>query len=193
MTPEFIEVHCLDIGPLRNLSNRTLGINSFEGVFSWPLCYIIIRVQVEGVWAYIKDQVAQVVPDSTGFGSQVPVTLGTPTINQIINVIKESEIGELSVSLSGSRIAWLLVCWQAELLIKKEATMHETVDLTDLKEVVNVTKKEEIDAFSSKFTHSQIKTMLLGNNMHVMTQSLGVGDGPHLPLASWLECGEHIH
>ena len=26
-----------------------------------------------------------------------------------------------------------------------------------------------------------MKTLLLGNNMHVMTQSLKVGDGPHLP------------
>ena len=33
--------------------------------------------------------------------------------------------------------------------------------------------------------------MLLGNNMHVMTQSLKGGDGPHLPL--WLEYDEHIH
>ena len=46
-----------------------------------------------------------------------------------------------------------------------------------------MTKKEEIDAFSSKIIHGQIKTMLLGNNMHVMTQSLRGGDGPHLPLS----------
>ena len=52
------------------------------------------------------------------FGSQVPVTLGTPTINQTINVIKESEIDELSASLNRSRMAHLLACWQAELLIK---------------------------------------------------------------------------
>ena len=65
---------------------------------------------MEGVAGYDKDQVALVVPDSTGFGSQVLVTLGTPTINQIINVIKESEADEFSVSLTGSRIAQLLAC-----------------------------------------------------------------------------------
>ena len=43
-----------------------------------------------------------------------------------------------------------------------------------------MTKNEEIDAFSSKIIHNQMKTMLLGNNMHVMTQSLKGGDGPHL-------------
>ena len=52
---------------------------------------------------------------------------------------------------------------------------------TDLNEVVKTTKKEEVDAFSSKIIHSQIKTLLLENNMHVMTQSLKGGDQPHLP------------
>ena len=182
VTPEFVDVCSLDVGPLSDLSDGTLGINGFSGrVFSWPLGYIIIRVQVEGVWGYNKDQVALVIPDSTGFGSQVPVTLGTPTINQIINVIKESEINELLVSLNGSRIAQLLACWWAELLIQKEMVTNQAVDPTDLNEVVKTTKKEEVDAFSSKIIHGWMKTLLLGNNMYVMTQSLKGGDGPHLP------------
>ena len=32
-------------------------------------------------------------------------------------------------------------------------TMHQTVDLTDLKEAVKMTKKEEIDAFLFKIIH----------------------------------------
>ena len=72
--------------------------------------YVIIRVQVEGIWGCDEDQVALVIPDSTGFGSQVLVTLGMPTINWIINMIKESEIDELSVSMNGLRIAQLLAC-----------------------------------------------------------------------------------
>ena len=71
--------------------------------------YVIIRVQVEGVKGYNEDQVALFIPDSTAFGTRVPVTLGMPTINQIVNVIKGSEIDELSVLLNGLRIAtyWL--------------------------------------------------------------------------------------
>ena len=95
----------MDIGALSNLSNDNLGIIGFRGVFSWTLGHILIRVQVEGVWGYDKDQRALVVPDSTGFGSEVLVTQDTPTINQIINMIKESEINELLVSLNGLRIA----------------------------------------------------------------------------------------
>ena len=181
VTPEFTEVHSLDVGPLSNLSDGTLGINGFGGVLSWPLGYIIIRVQVEGVWGYYNDQVALVVADSTGFGSRIPVSLGTPTINWIINVIKESEIDGLLVSLNGSRIAQLLACWQAGLSIQREGATNQPVDLTDLDEVVKMTKREEVNTFSSKIRHGQTKPLLLGNSMCVITQSLKGGDGPHLP------------
>ena len=58
--------------------------------------------------------------------------------------------------------------------------MNQTVYLTDLKEVVKITKKEEIDTFSSKIIHGQMKTMLHGNDIHVKTQALKEGDGPYL-------------
>ena len=110
--------------------------------------------------------------------------LGTPTINWIINIIKESEINELSASLNGLRMAQLLACQRVEHSVKGKATMHQRGDPTDLKEAVKMTKKEEMDAFLSNIIHSQMKTMLLGNNMYVMIQSLKGGDGP--PLASGL-------
>ena len=55
MIPAFVEVCSLDVGPLSSLSDGTLGINGFGGVFSWLLSYVIIRVQVEGVQGYDKD------------------------------------------------------------------------------------------------------------------------------------------
>ena len=61
-------------------------------LFSWPLGYVIIRVQVEGVCGYDEDQVGLVIPEPTDFGSWMLVILGTLTINWIINMIKESEI-----------------------------------------------------------------------------------------------------
>ena len=142
----------------------------------------------KGTWTPQKPNAAQLTSsdkapraDFTSFGSQLPVTLGTPTINQIINMIKESEINELSASLNGSRMAQLLACCQAELSIKREVTMHLTVDHSNLKEVVKTTKREKVDASSCKVIHGQMKTMLLRNNMNVKTQVLKGGDGPHLP------------
>ena len=136
---------------------------------------------MEGVWGYGEGQAALIILDSTGFGFLVPVTLGTPTIIQIINMIKESVINKLLVSLNGSRIAQLLACWQAELSIWKETDTNQAVDPTNLIKAVKTTKKEEVDAFLSKIIHGQMKTLLLGNSMYIMTQSPKGGDGPHLP------------
>ena len=66
----------------------------------------------------------------------------------------------------------MLACHQVELSVKSEDAANQTVGPTNLNEVVNTTKKEEIDDFSSKIIHSQTKTLILGNNMHVMTQIL---------------------
>ena len=95
---EFIKACSLDVGPFSNLVDGTLKINWFRGLFFQPLGYVIIRVEVEGVKGYNKDQAALVILESTAFRSRVLVTLGTPTINCIVNIIKESEIDELSVS-----------------------------------------------------------------------------------------------
>ena len=124
---------------------------------------------------------ALVIPDLTLFGSQVLVTMGTPTINQIINMIKESEIDELSASLNGLRISHLLACHQAELSVRGEAAANQAVDQTNLNKAVKMTKREEIYAFSSKIMHGQTKTMCLGNKMHIMMQTMKGGDGCCLP------------
>ena len=108
------------------------------------------------------------------------VTLGTLTVNQIINVIKESKIDEVLASLHGSRISHLLACCQAELSIRSEMTVNQTMGLTDLNKAVKMMKKKEIDAFSSKVIHTQTKTIFLDSNMYMMTQTLEGGDGPCL-------------
>ena len=50
--------------------------------------------------------------------------------------------------------------------------MNQTTGLTDLKKAFKMIKKEEIEAFSSKIIHAQTKTIFLGSNMHVITQTL---------------------
>ena len=135
---------------------------------------------MEGVQGYDKDQVDLVVPDPTDFGSWVLVILGKSTINWIINVIKESEIDQLLVSLNGLRIAHLLACHWAELSIESETAANWTMDLTNLNRAVKMIKKEGICAFLSKIIYAQLKTTCLGSNMHVMMKALGEGNGSHL-------------
>ena len=128
-----------------------------------------------------EDQVALVILDLTAFGLRVLVTLGTPTFNQIMNVIKESKIDELSVSLNGSRISHLLAGCKAEISLKNDTTTSQIPGLTDLNEAVKTMKWEEIEAFSSKIVYGHTETVSLGNNMYVMTQAPKKGKEPCLP------------
>ena len=58
-----------------------------------------------------KDQIALVMPDLSNFMAIISVILGTPTINCIINVMKEVEIDALAMSWVNARVAHLLsVC-----------------------------------------------------------------------------------
>ena len=125
---------------------------------------------------YNEDQAALVVPDLTTFRSRVLVTLGTPTIKQIMNVIKESEIDKLSVSLSGLGIPHLLAGHQAELSLKDNTIASPIPDLA-----IKTMKQEEIEAFSSKIIHGCTKTGFLGNNMYAMTQAPENSKEPCLP------------
>ena len=175
---------------LSDLVDSMVGINGFGGLFS-QLGYIVIRIWVEGVWSYNENQVALVMSDSANLWSWVPVTLGTPNINWIINVIKESKIDELLASLNGTRISHLLACHQAELSIRSEMAVNQTMGWTNLNQAAKTIKKEEIEAFLSKIIHVKTKTIFLGSNMHMMTQD--PGGGWWTLLASWLECHEYLH
>ena len=59
------------------------------------------------------------------------------------------------------------------------------MDPTDLNKAVKTTRTEEIEAFSSKIIHGHTKTRLLGNNMHVMMQTLKGSKDPTC-LMAWV-------
>ena len=140
VTLEFVKACSLNMGSLSNLIDSTLKINEFGGLFSQPLGYGIIRDKLKRVKGYDKDQVVVVIPDLTTFGLRVPITLGTPTINQIMNVIKESEIDELSILLNGSRISPLLAGHQVELSLMNDTTSSQIPVPNYLNEAVKTMK-----------------------------------------------------
>ena len=95
ITPEFIEAHTLKIGPMSNLVEGRVSMVDLGGMHTCPLGNVIIRVQIDGVGDYDEDQIALIKLDLSKFTSRVPVTLGTPMIRRVINVIKESKLDAL--------------------------------------------------------------------------------------------------
>ena len=73
-----------------------------------PLGYVVIHVQVERVLEYDEDQVAFIVDDYTTFSWRVPVVLGTPTINRMVAVMKESDLSNTPMEWQTSKTSYEL-------------------------------------------------------------------------------------
>ena len=58
------KVTCMGLG---NAYTRLLG-------------YVVIPVQVDGVWGYDEDQITLIILDFSNFVTRVSIILGTPTI-----------------------------------------------------------------------------------------------------------------
>ena len=86
--PGYVENHSLDVRPISDLIGRRVTCVGLGNALTWPIGYIIIHIQVDGVQGYNEDQIALVILDLSNFTAQVPMILGTPTIGHLMNVIK---------------------------------------------------------------------------------------------------------
>ena len=73
---------------------------------------MVIWVQVDGVWGYDEDQIALVILDFSNFATRVPVMLRTPTIGQLVKVMREVEMDALAIPWANARAAHLLAVWR---------------------------------------------------------------------------------
>ena len=80
ITPKHVSDHSLHIGPITDLMGSKVTCMGLDNAYTRPLGYIVIWVQVDGVWGYDEDQIALVILDLSNFVAKIPVILGTPTI-----------------------------------------------------------------------------------------------------------------
>ena len=71
-----------------------------------PSGFTLMRVQIEGLPHYNEQQVVFVLDDPSGFSARIPVILGTPTINRVIQTMKETEIHEAPSEWQAARVAF---------------------------------------------------------------------------------------
>ena len=86
ITPRYVKEHSLQVGPITNLMGSKVTCIGLGNAYTRPLCYMVIRVQVDGVWGYDEDQIALIIPDHSSFTTRVPIILGTPAIGRVVNV-----------------------------------------------------------------------------------------------------------
>ena len=141
---------------------------------------MVIWVQVDGVRGYDEDQIALVIPDFSNFATRVPVILSTPTIGQVVSVMKEAEMDTLAMPWANARAAHLLAVWRMtpmEMGIGQE----EGYDIDDDNPLLYTQKAEILEPFSSHVIPIKTVKAYLGEHINVMVQALCTQDGTLLP------------
>ena len=105
-------------------------------------------VQVDGVWGYNEDQIALVIPDFSNFVTRVPIILGTPTIGQVINVMREAEMDALATPWANASTAHLLA-GQRMTPMEVENDQEEGYDTDEDNPLMYTQKVETLEPFSS--------------------------------------------
>ena len=126
-----------------------------------PEGFVMMNVQVPCIKGYNEDQIAIVMED-LGL-KDFQVILGTATIYQVMEVIKESEISELAVQWTSSQLSWLMRDVHArmsQMVVNDMA--NKSVVLLSVDEVVRVSHKCRVPPFSHKVIHGSVSLVLQG-------------------------------
>ena len=146
-------------------------IASIGGIMVEPEGFVMMNVQVPCVKGYNEDQIAIVMEDPGLKDFQV--ILGTAMIYRVMEVIKESEISELAIPWTPSRLSWLMRDVHArmsQLVVKNVA--NKSVAPLSVDEVVRVSHKCKVPPFGHKVIHRSVSLVLQGYRMNVMTHGL---------------------
>ena len=101
ITPAYAVERGMDIMFLDQLAQEIGGhplIKGMSGSLVEPIRFVLMNVKVPCVQGYDEDQVTLVMDNPEM--SECPVILGTSTLYQVMEVIKESEIPKLAVPQS---------------------------------------------------------------------------------------------
>ena len=108
--PAYSQEWGMDIMSLDYLAKEIGGaISHISGIGSIsvePVGFVMMNIKVPSIAGYDEDQIT-IVMDDPGMTDR-PVILGTPTIYQVMEVIKESEISKLAVPWASSQVSWLI-------------------------------------------------------------------------------------
>ena len=192
VTPAYVHEHKLGVRPISELDHT---LNSFQdriplvglgGGWVEPLGFTLMRVQIEDMPHYDEQQVIFVLDDPRGFSTGIPVILGTPTINRVVQTMKETEMHSAPTEWQTARVAYE---WaqgfqfrRASLGERLKFPTNTAEDPLDLDEKVLLANKCTIPGFQSVIAHGRTqKTMMMGHRLNVMMQAPYSDDKADLP------------
>ena len=163
VTPAYTQEWGMDIMSLDSLAQEVGGkippIRGIGGIMVDPEGFIMMNVKIPCVKGYNEDQIA-IIMDDPGM-KDCPVILGMPTIFQVMEVIKESEISKLAIPWASLRVSWLMRDVQAHMSqLNVDDVANKSVAPLSVDEVVRVSHKCKIPPFSHKVIHGSVGLVL---------------------------------
>ena len=180
ITPRYVQEHSIPVGPITDLMASKVTCMGLGNAYTRSLGYVVIQVQVDGVQGYDEDQIALIIPDFSHFANRVSIILGTPTIGQAVNVMKEAEMDALATLWANARAAHLLAIWRM-VPVEVEDDRKEGYDTSQEGFVMHTQKVETLEPFSSHVIPIEMMGAYLGEHLNMMVQSLHVQDGTLSP------------
>ena len=159
--------------PLNGLVNYPLHLVRLGGRCTCRLGFVITRLQVREVAGFDEDIVFLVVPDKSTFGKRVPIVIGTCTLARVINVIKESEMDQISTPWVTVHLAQLLS--QCIVTGEMQEEGAEGTDAPEEKEVDTVVEMKgsiHVGSFQTEILEGKI-SQAPEYDMHVMVAPIG--------------------
>ena len=172
----YVNEHSLQVGPITDLMGSKVTCAGLGNAYTQPLGYVVIQVQVDGVQGYNEGQIALVILDFSNFSTRVPVILGTPTIGQVINVMKEAEMDALAMPWVNYGAVHLLAVWRMT-PVEVENGQEEGYDTDEDNPLMYTQKAEPLEPFSSHVIPIKTVKVYLGECINVMVQVLHTQDG----------------
>ena len=110
--PAYVHQHKLGVHPISELDHTLnpfwdhIPLVGLGGGWAEPLGFTLMRVQIEDMPHYDEQQVVLVLDDPSGFSARIPVILGTPTINRVVQTMKETEMHSAPMEWQTARVAY---------------------------------------------------------------------------------------
>ena len=172
------------MGPLFDLREGLQGVKVPRNTFAGALGYVIVHVSFNEVKGYDEDQVCLVMEDNSKFASWVPMILGAPTTERVLNVMTKSEITKLSVAWAMVRTSTIQQAYCARVNHIQTDVTTWPLDMRSFDEAVKLKDKVTIRPFETSIVKAKTDTIMTGGRLHVLVHSL---DAKNNKLSNGLE------
>ena len=172
------------MGPLTDLHEGGITIDQPFNYEGRPIGYIVMSVQINGISSYNEDQVVLVAYSSAEFAHQVTIILGTPTTDQVIVTLKESEIDRLATPWACVRKSTLLWTVTTQVAAIRADVAMKPINVMGYEEPIHLLTAEVVKLFEMLVVKARTKITFTAGCLCCSTLAMDSKDGT---LPPWLK------